>query len=110
MAKDQTFKKFVEAQAKYRKGVVGMTFEPYGKVVTAKIEDPKALVEALKKVQSPQQVAVHQQALDMMSASRRAQDMRKMGHQDFIANYAAASSFQDNYGKSRLDRFEAGLF
>lgn len=110
MAKDTTLKKFIEAQAKYRKGVTGKTFESYEKVVTKDLSDPKPLVETLKKAQSPQERAVAQQAIDLMMASQRAVDMRKMGHADFMENYAAAAVFQDNYGKSRVERHDAGQF
>ena len=110
MAKDQTLKKFVEARQKYRAGVTGKTWKLYAKVVTPELADPKSLVELLKKAQSPQEVAVHQQAVDFMMADVRAQDMRKMGHMEFIANYESAVPFQDRYDKSRVDRHASGRF
>lgn len=106
MARDTSFNDFIGQRASYRKGVVDGTFAPYERLVTT--TDPTALVEAVKADPSIARQAAAQNAADMMLASARALDMRKMAHRDYIAAYTASTTGQDNYEKSRLDRFNRG--
>jgi hypothetical protein len=106
MAQDSTFKDFVDGRAKYRDGVVNGTFPSYDRSVGP--ADPTSLLAAVQNDGSVVRKAATQNAADMLLASQRAVDMRKMSHRDYIDAYKASAGFMENYDRSRLDRFGRG--
>jgi hypothetical protein len=117
MIPDTSFRKFIEARQKHRDAIAAGKFPAYGAVVTPAIANPKTIVaaarESIKQADLPVAatgIAVQQQAIDMMSASQRASDLRAMGHMDLIRHYQGALPFIGRYEQSRLERFEAGRF
>jgi len=110
MPQDPSFRKFIEAIARQRKGVADLEFPAFeGKVGASARATSKLLAEA-KKTTSPQRRACIQQALDMMKAAERAIDMRNMTHKDYMQAYSTSQISQERYEKSRLARFESGRY
>ena len=102
------FQKFVTARKAYRQAVENLTFAPYVEVVTPALHETKALEAAAKNTKAPGLLAVQQQALDCIAASRRAVELRNKTFLDYVQDARAARSQVDNYEDGRVKRHAEG--
>lgn len=106
MAQDSSFSDFIEQRVGYRQTVVSQKFDPYSRLVTT--TDPAPLVDPVRNDPNVVRQAAAQNAVDLMSASLRAVDMRGMSHRDYIDAFTSSAAGQNNYERSRVDRFNRG--
>jgi hypothetical protein len=102
------FQKFVTARKAYRQAVENLTFTPYAETVVAALHAPKALEAAIKDTRAPGLLAVEQQALDCIAASKRAVELRNKSFLDYVQDARAARQQVDNYEDGRVKRHATG--
>jgi len=105
---DQALSRLLVLRKRYRDDVASRKF-------TAFPDDPglfriDGLKAMLPRLGEPGRVhGVIQQASDLIMATKRAVDMRKLSFRDHARRYMEARRFQDAYEARRLQRFESFL-
>ena len=108
MATDPTLTNFAAATAKYRDGIMNLKFSPFEKLVTKNVLDISNILTKIKGVAAPQAIASAQQGADLLMATQRALDMRKMAPQDYRDAYNSAIPFHNRYEQVKAGRYEQG--
>lgn len=107
---DKSFQKLVKARKSYRQRVEELSFPAYSDVVTPELHKTTGLEAIVKGARNANALAVQQQALDYMIASKRAVDMRNKTFLDYVRDSKNARPQYDTYEDSRVSRYEHNHF
>lgn len=106
----KSFQKFITARQTYRQQVENLSFPAYSDVVTVALHDTTQLEAIAQSLQTPSHIAIQQQALDYIVASKRAVDMRGKNYLDYVRDSQNARPQYDSYETARVDRYESNRF